>query len=337
MSSPDDIHNSSTLSSSTINFGIFSYNINRDENNEISSYNNICTDTSRVQSEYLGSNNRIIPFQDSSNTINNQYLNLISNHETENNDDDFIKDIYFIVPNKKQKDIFKTTNILKNKRGRKEGTIDSKKKPSLKNKKKKYTNHNKKKIIHDNTKQDNLQRKIHVHFLSFLVNISNDALKTEIKKKDKNYNFKNIAHKIKLKINEKYFNSIKSLSIKDILKNDISPKFSTFDKDENKNILNKISLLSNNWLNEFFSMTYLDLLNYYYTEQKIDKIVFNKQEILFSEKTKTFYDLLDKKSNKDIKEQLKEVLFRIFFSKNSQEFENNGKIKFAITKKNNFN
>ena len=177
-----------------------------------------------------------------------------------------MNDIYIIPPTKTKNHQFKTTTILNNKRGRKEGQKYLNKNSSLKNKKKIYINHNKNKIIHDNTKQDNLLRKIHVHFLSFLVNISNDALKTQIK--DNNYNFKSIEYKKKLKIDEENFKTMKSLSIKDILEMNISPKFSTFDKEENKNTLNKISLPPNSWLNKFFSMTYLDLLEHYYTVQK---------------------------------------------------------------------
>ena len=131
MSFTDDKQKMSTISSSTINFGIFSYNINRDENNEISSYNDICTDTNKEQSEYLRIN-KINSFQDSINSNNGQYFNFISNHEEENNDEEVISDIYFT---KKKKDLFKTTKILNNKRGRKEGILYSNKKTSLANKK----------------------------------------------------------------------------------------------------------------------------------------------------------------------------------------------------------
>ena len=348
-----DEQKNTTISSSTINYGIFSNNIYRDENYEISSFDdNINSNEIKSETEYFSfislteglikmrtlifhadrcnKNNRLnsFPYLLNSNLeqLNHNFMSK-ERIESEIDDEELKNKILFI--DQTHKDIFKTSIVLKKKRGRKEGQINTNKQPSLKYPKKIYIK-NKKIIIHDKTKQDNLQRKIHSHFLSFLINVSNDAIKSENKIKDQKLNFKNIDYKIKQKIDEKNFKKIKSLSLKEILEMNISPKFSTFKNDENKKTVNKICKLSD-WINHFFKRTYLDLLGDYRSEKKINKIIFKGKEIFFSKKTKSFYDLLNKKGNEYIKEQLKDVLYRVFFCE-MPKVENDD-IKF-ITDKN---
>ena len=59
-----------------------------------------------------------------------------------------------------------------------------------------------KKAEHLSSNFDNLQRKIQVNFLTFIVNLSNDVLKTEFGNKTP-YNFKQIDYEIKKVINHK--------------------------------------------------------------------------------------------------------------------------------------
>ena len=54
-----------------------------------------------------------------------------------------------------------------------------------------------KRPIHDKTGEDNILTKIQVHFMNFLVNLANDAIKVILK--NKNLNFKNINYKYKKK------------------------------------------------------------------------------------------------------------------------------------------
>ena len=82
----------------------------------------------------------------------------------------FLKKNEHISENKIHTKIFET--YIKKKRGRK-----AKKSP-------KYNN------VYDNTTFDNLQKKIQVHFLSFLINISNDAISNILNYKEKEKNFK---------------------------------------------------------------------------------------------------------------------------------------------------
>ena len=63
--------------------------------------------------------------------------------------------------------------------------------------------------IHLNTDLDNLLAKIQVHYISFIVNISNDALIAEFFE-DHHYKFLNIDYKKKNHINYKKFNKYKN-------------------------------------------------------------------------------------------------------------------------------
>ena len=78
-------------------------------------------------------------------------------------------------------------------------------------------------IIHRSDSFDNLLRKIQVHFLNFLIDFCNDALKTEYENSD--YTFKQIKYyKVKEEIKYSYLKNLKHCSIKDILNFDISSK-----------------------------------------------------------------------------------------------------------------
>ena len=150
----------------------------------------------------------------------------------------------------------------------------------------------KKKRKHDSSSLDNMKTKIQVHFFSFIINISNDALLTEFHKRK--YSFKRIDYKVKQKANNELFEELKNSSIKNVIKMNISPKCKKYSIDYNKKILNKVYNISN-WLDKFFDMNYLRLFNFYYNNHKpLNKILFKGQEIKFSKKTKCFYDLLEK-------------------------------------------
>ena len=87
------------------------------------------------------------------------------------------------------------------------------------------------KYIHDSMFSDNLLAKIQIHFLTFSINVSNDAIKTELGHKT-NYNFKNINYSFKRKISYKYFKNLLKYSLKNILVMDISPKYTNYNLDQ---------------------------------------------------------------------------------------------------------
>ena len=157
------------------------------------------------------------------------------------------------------------------------------------------------KATHGNKDFDNIQRKIQVHFLSFLINFCNEALRTEYG--DTLLSFKQINKMSKITINYEHTQSLKNSSIQDILNLEISTKYSTYDKSENKKILATIKA---KWLNRLFQMNYLELFKLYYNDEKpVDKIVYENREIILSPQTKSFYFLLEK--NKAIRQNIIDV------------------------------
>ena len=149
-----------------------------------------------------------------------------------------------------------------------------------------------KKGIHDNTKLDNLIRKIQVHFLTFVIFFCTDAFKKEFE--FSNESFKNINYGNKTTVNFDYIFRLKNLCIKDLLKMKISKKFKRYNGFYNEELLERIEY-SSQWLSKLFEMNYLKLFSYYYNEGRpLDKIVFENEEIILSKETKSFYYLLEK-------------------------------------------
>ena len=154
-----------------------------------------------------------------------------------------------------------------------------------------------KKNKHLSSDFDNLQRKIQVHFLTFVVNLCNDALKSEFGSKPI-YNFKQIDYEIKKIINHKFVNKLHLKPIKEILKMRISPKNKKFSEDNNSLVL-KLACEHSTFLNGFFDIKYLEFFDrFYFNEEKqIDRITFQGKEIVFSKNTKPFYQLIKKYEN----------------------------------------
>ena len=128
------------------------------------------------------------------------------------------------------------------------------------------------KRMHLNSSFDNIQTKIQVHFFSFIVNVSNDALYTQLGLKD--YNFKDISYEIKKNIRQDNVEKLKKSPIGNIIKMKISKKYKKFNESMNCETFNKVCELSE-WLNDFFKINYLILFKYYYNNcKKLEKITF---------------------------------------------------------------
>ena len=169
-------------------------------------------------------------------------------------------------------------------------------------------------IIHRSDSFDNLLRKIQVHFLNFLIDFCNDALKTEYENSD--YSFKQIKYyKVKQEIKYSYLKNLKHCSIKDILNFDISSKYLNLDRKHNKKLLEKIES-SSIWLYNLFQMNYLQLFKYYYNDGKpLNKIYFMEREIFLTPKTKSFYCLLEK--NRNLKKEIIEIAKRCYLKEDN--------------------
>ena len=135
----------------------------------------------------------------------------------------------------------------------------------------------KKRKNHDKFDRDNIKRKVQVHFLKFLVNFINKSI-LEIIKKYNNFNIndndKNFIDKIQFKpldynfsknITSASFNSLKSKNIKEIFKENTSPKFKKYN---NKDIYNNIIEINKD-IELLLNSTYLEFFKVFYESQSI--------------------------------------------------------------------
>ena len=168
--------------------------------------------------------------------------------------------------------------------------------------------------IHGKTDDDNVLTKLQTHFLKFLINVCNDIIEPYLKEEKNNKYFRQINYKIKKNITADHINALKSCKIKDIFKMEISKKYREYDKDNNIQVYYFLCDKANKneklrWIINFFEMNYLDFFeNYYYTDKRRNYFSFQNNKINFSEKTKSFYNLLEKNRNNP---EIQECLIRI--------------------------
>ena len=204
----------------------------------------------------------------------------------------------FLQQNKNEKSskLFFVTSMRKTK-------IEEKKKISKKRKR----NENTIKRVHTATDYDNILRKIQVHFLSFIINFTNDVINTLFNDK-RIPKFKNLDYEIKKTVNHKSVEMLKSKDIGEILQLKISPKIKLYDGSFNKDIYDTI-YKKYPAIQAYMNKSYISLFKEYYNNKnKIFKV--NGQLIYLSPKTKIFNDLLIK--NIKYKEKMKYVAINYF-------------------------
>ena len=242
---------------------------------------------SDFEETYLLEENRIIANKD----IYNSYNNLFNDLNFVNIKEKSFKRVFIDVfdPKKNEEETIIINNPYSSPISQPFFLINHKKRgPPSKNKSKK---------IHLSTDFDNLLRKIQVHFLTFVINLCNDILRTIFGNKTL-YNFKQIDYQLKKLINHDHINMLKSMTIKELLRLKISPKIKKESENINFITLNKVCKESK-FLDDFFNINYLEFFSrFYYNENKEeDRIFFEGKEIVFSNKTKAFYNLLKKYEN----------------------------------------
>ena len=203
-------------------------------------------------------------------------------------------------------------------------TFEQKLKKHLKRgRKTRSTNINKR--IHSASDDDNIMRKIQVHFLSFVINYVNDVIRSLINKKNVPL-FKNLDYKIKKTVNRKSVENLKSKKIYEILQLQVSPKMKIHDESVNKNIYYKVCSMCP-FMYEFLQQSYINLFKEYYSNKnKIFEV--NGKIIQVSNKTKTFIDLIEK--NRSYKDKLKYMAINFFLNSCKKN-------KNLVIKKNIFN
>jgi hypothetical protein len=162
--------------------------------------------------------------------------------------------------------------------------------------------------IHDKFAADNILRKIHVHFMSFILSVVNELLNHL---EDCPFKFIDIDYKNKKALNKKKFPSLKTQSIGKILCQEVSSKFRKQIKQnlfKNNIIFNQVS--KNKIVNDFLSQKYIELFKDYYFSNKRN---FNENGVnfQFSEKVKTFENLLSKIEKYDDKDEYKQKIYEV--------------------------
>ena len=158
--------------------------------------------------------------------------------------------------------------------------------------------------------QDNIIRKIQVHYISFIIDFTNDVIQN-ILIDNKDLFFKSINYEFKKIVNHSYLEKLNFLNIGDILKLKISPKIKKFNENINELIFNRLCNM-NAFFKKFFETSYLDMFNkyYYQNEREVD---IDGTKIKLSGRSKLFIDLLAK--NKESADKIKEIAEEYFVNK----------------------
>ena len=285
----------------------------------IQEFNKEALNRDQCQKSFNQTNNDIIAFEkmktifqeeaislnesdDEENGVSIYFIKKQDNLETESRSTDnsthnFVLEHDKFPLNKKETQIGKKINFktfLRKKRG----------------KKSKIENPTSLKKCHRSDDFDNIQRKIQVHYISFLVSLANDKVEQIFGKKSK-YQFKDVKYELKRIINHNNVEYLKKCKYSDIMQMKISPKNKKFGEDTNKNIYLEITQLSNE-LKNFFDKNYLYIFQKYYLGLKPDEKEMNYEgeKINLSEKTKGYYHLLKKNGfSKKFNNIIKDVYF----------------------------
>lgn len=163
--------------------------------------------------------------------------------------------------------------------------------------------------IHDKLASDNILRKIQVNYLSFIEQYANAVLI-----KFGFYDtFVKIDYQLKRTVNQKYMSFIKKLTLGDILCWDISPKFTTKEKDYNKKLY--LEAIKKPIIKNIFLEKYLFVFkNIYYKNKRIinlDKYGSKESIKLSAKKVMMFKEFLEKNEIKNDVDKNNEYLNRI--------------------------
>ena len=190
----------------------------------------------------------------------------------------------------KKRQIFKSINYIKipnSNDGNNEYIIEKKKRG------RRPKNETSKKRKHDASDYDNILRKIQVHYLTFIVNFTNDLIAAFIIN-NKELKFKSLSYDLKKTVNHSYVQYLKNKTIGEILQFDASSKNKKYINSINKQIFKKVCEISP-FLANFFNMSYLELFSEYYFKYNRE-FFFQGKNISLSKNTRIFVDLIQKNS-----------------------------------------
>ena len=184
---------------------------------------------------------------------------------------------------------------------------------------------------HKKTDLDNILTKVQVHFITFIVNITNE-IKSRVIKQDQfnQFNFLDIDYNLKKKINFKTFENLKTYKVKDILQLPASKKYKSLsNKDDYNKMILKLVYNSSEDLKELFNMNYLSLFEIYYNDCKpLKRIILKGKEFILSDELKCFYNLVEKNNyNDDEKNLFIEYTKNAYFCNTNKNCKNSFYVK----------
>ena len=240
----------------------------------INNYNNIekTTEEDKKKDSQISSISKVNYFESPSISTTNS-AQIKSNQK----DDIFQKNKFNIIKDNSDANLIKFKKILYKKRGRKSLKICKRQ--------------------HSALDEDNIIRKIQVHFISFIIDFTNDVIHS-VYPNNKNLFFKSINYEYKKTVNHSYIQELLSKNIGEIVRLEASPKNKKFDKNINNNIYEK--LCNNELFKNYFKISYLDMFNKYYYQDKREIDVFGIK-VTLSQRTKLFSDLLGKNNTSEKK------------------------------------
>ena len=145
---------------------------------------------------------------------------------------------------------------------------------------------------HSASDDDNIVRKIQVHFLTFLIYFANDIVKSVLGN-EKRQKFRDINYDIKKKVNLSYINILRAKTIGEILQFKASIKSKNRDGPSNKEIYTEIKDASPVF-NSFFNKNFVDIFTkYYYNYENIYNFEGKKINISWRTKNNTFRELAE--------------------------------------------
>ena len=176
---------------------------------------------------------------------------------------------------------------------------------------------------HKRSAFDNIQTKIQVHFINFLIDFANDAIYTEFKETKPFFDKINYEDKKKVKFD--YLQKLFSSPINQIITLNVSTKYKKdFDSSHNRKVYEELTKESS-WLKSFLDIIYIDMFEKYYNNKEpLRNYIFDGKEICLSETTKSFYYLL--KKNKAIKNEIIDTTEKVYLNRKNE------KIPFKINK-----
>ena len=274
-------------------------------------------------------NNNINKYQNISNGINkknnNHNENIISLQIRKENSYSCINNKNETIFGKKDISLNKKKNIKKIFKLKFCGDKEIKK--NFMQKKRGRKSSKKSKHYHSALDDDNILRKIQVHFLTFLVSFTNDyidALSIDIDKKDV-IHFKHLDYKFKKVINHESIEKLKASNIGQIIQTKVSPK-NKGNENINQLIYSKICQqfpdLKYNYFNKFFKEFFIE---YYYNNKNENLIKINDVKVNLSDKTKDFSKLIQRNINHIYKFR---NVANFYYLNNRKEKGKNSKTKY---------